>query len=311
MARHDEIAANRSHVPAFHSATDPALDANNRVTAGKQWVDITVPSAPVLYIRNEANSAWVAISGSTDFSDSVFRVSDNTTPTKKLAFEVSGVTGTKTLTVPDANTTIVGTDAMQTLTNKTLTAPVISSIVNTGTLTLPTSTDTLVARATSDTLTNKTIDSSTNTVRASSLATTTSPVVVSGATAPTTGQVLTATSATTANWQTPSGGGSVSVYKQTTGGGTTFGDSTTITTPLISIGRVTIPASTTQTVTVNKGGSAASNIYSIMLTTKGNWSNLVYLEDVAGNVFPKVGSTITINNNDTVAHDVYIQAIID
>lgn len=44
-----------------------------------------------------------------------------------------------------------------TLTNKTLTSPVISTITNTGTLTLPTSTDTLVGRATSDTLTNKTL----------------------------------------------------------------------------------------------------------------------------------------------------------
>lgn len=52
--------------------------------------------------------------------------------------------------------TLTGT---QTLTNKTLTAPVISSIVNTGTLTLPTSTDTLVGRATTDTLTNKTLTS--------------------------------------------------------------------------------------------------------------------------------------------------------
>ena len=43
----------------------------------------------------------------------------------------------------------------QTLTNKTLTSPVIGAIVNTGTLTLPTSTDTLVGRATTDTLTNK------------------------------------------------------------------------------------------------------------------------------------------------------------
>lgn len=50
--------------------------------------------------------------------------------------------------------TLTGT---QTLTNKTLTAPVISSISNTGTLTLPTSTDTLVGRATTDTLTNKTL----------------------------------------------------------------------------------------------------------------------------------------------------------
>ena len=52
--------------------------------------------------------------------------------------------------------TLTGT---QTLTNKTLTAPVISTIVNTGTLTLPTSTDTLVGRATTDTLTNKTLTS--------------------------------------------------------------------------------------------------------------------------------------------------------
>ena len=44
-----------------------------------------------------------------------------------------------------------------TLTNKTLTAPVISTISNTGTITLPTSTDTLVGRATTDTLTNKTL----------------------------------------------------------------------------------------------------------------------------------------------------------
>ena len=52
---------------------------------------------------------------------------------------------------------VVGTTNTQTLTNKTLTAPVIATIVNTGTLTLPTSTDTLVGRATTDTLTNKTI----------------------------------------------------------------------------------------------------------------------------------------------------------
>ena len=50
-------------------------------------------------------------------------------------------------------------DVAETLTNKTLTTPVISSISNTGTLTLPTDTDTLVGRATTDTLTNKTLGS--------------------------------------------------------------------------------------------------------------------------------------------------------
>ncbi len=58
-----------------------------------------------------------------------------------------------------ARKTMVDTDSTQTMTNKTLTAPVISTISNTGTLTLPTSTDTLVGRATTDTLTNKTLTS--------------------------------------------------------------------------------------------------------------------------------------------------------
>ncbi len=70
-----------------------------------------------------------------------------------------GVSGNPTLDVGTDVVTLTGT---QTLTNKTLTSPVISTIVNTGTLTLPTSTDTLVGRATTDTLTNKSIGGSTN-----------------------------------------------------------------------------------------------------------------------------------------------------
>lgn len=53
----------------------------------------------------------------------------------------------------------VGDTDTQTLTNKTLTQPVIAQIKNSGTLTLPTTTDTLVGRATTDTLTNKTLSS--------------------------------------------------------------------------------------------------------------------------------------------------------
>lgn len=60
-----------------------------------------------------------------------------------------------------ARKTMVDTDSTQTLTNKTLTSPVISSITNTGTITLPTSTDTLVGRSTTDTLVNKTLTSPT------------------------------------------------------------------------------------------------------------------------------------------------------
>ena len=61
-----------------------------------------------------------------------------------------------TLAIDSTVATLTGS---QTLTNKTLTAPVISTISNTGTITLPTSTDTLVGKATTDTLTNKTLTS--------------------------------------------------------------------------------------------------------------------------------------------------------
>jgi phosphopantetheinyl transferase (holo-ACP synthase) len=69
--------------------------------------------------------------------------------------DTSGSSNTLTVAIDSTVTTLAGT---QTLTNKTLTTPVISSISNTGTITLPTSSDTLVGRATTDTLTNKTID---------------------------------------------------------------------------------------------------------------------------------------------------------
>jgi hypothetical protein len=90
-------------------------------------------------------------------------------------------------------------NGVQTLTNKTLTAPIISTITNTGTITLPTSTDTLVGKATTDTLTNKTL---------------TTPVISIGLNAQTAAYTLqstdknklvTITSASAANFTVPSG----------------------------------------------------------------------------------------------------------
>jgi hypothetical protein len=80
------------------------------------------------------------------------------------ALVAGNITNTGVLTLPTATTTLVGRTTTDTLTNKTLTAPVISTISNTGTLTLPTATTTLVGTGTTDTLTNKTIAASSNTL---------------------------------------------------------------------------------------------------------------------------------------------------
>jgi hypothetical protein len=91
-------------------------------------------------------SAWVGATG------------DITALTAGTGISISSATGPIPTVAIDTATTVDKTTA-QTLTNKTLTAPIIATISNTGTLTLPTSTDTIVGRATTDTLTNKTLTS--------------------------------------------------------------------------------------------------------------------------------------------------------
>ena len=90
------------------------------------------------------------------------------------------ITSTGTISIDGTVVTLTGT---QTLTNKTLTAPVIATILNTGTLTLPTTTDTLVGRDTTDTLTNKTISGSSNTLTNIANASLTNSAVTIGTTA--------------------------------------------------------------------------------------------------------------------------------
>jgi hypothetical protein len=101
-----------------------------------------------------------------DFQDDGLTISDNADNTKKIALNAGNITTgtTRTISAPDATGTLVLEDNAVTLTNKTLTAPVISTISNTGVLTLPTATTTLVGTNTSDVLTNKSIDADTNTI---------------------------------------------------------------------------------------------------------------------------------------------------
>lgn len=96
-------------------------------------------------------------------ANTITNVSLTTGVTGILPVSVGGTGQNSTATFPTSGI-VVTEAATETLTNKTLTAPVIATIVNTGTLTLPTSTDTVVGRATVDTLTNKSISGSTNTL---------------------------------------------------------------------------------------------------------------------------------------------------
>jgi len=113
----------------------------------------------VAAVTDETGSGSLVFATLPTFDTTGIKFSGSTSGTTTV---LSGATaGTSVLTLPVATDTLVGKATTDTLTNKTLTSPVIATIVNTGTLTLPTSTDTLVGKATTDTLTNKTLTSPT------------------------------------------------------------------------------------------------------------------------------------------------------
>lgn len=87
--------------------------SNSADAATKAYVDSGIASIANKTLDN-TNSLTV--------KDNNFILQDDGDATKQLQFQLSGITTgtTRTLTVPNANTTIVGTDATQTLTNKTI-----------------------------------------------------------------------------------------------------------------------------------------------------------------------------------------------
>ena len=127
---------------------------------------LTLPTATGTLVgtgdTSSVTNAMIANSSITIQDDSSTQDSVNLGET--LIFEGgSGITTTVTDNKVSFATdgSIVTETSTDTLTNKTLTTPVIASLKPTGatTLTMPAATDTLVGRATTDTLTNKTLTS--------------------------------------------------------------------------------------------------------------------------------------------------------
>lgn len=91
------------------------------------------------YMAGDGN--WTALpggGGGNTFADNVFYVYNNTDNTKQIKYSLGGATTAKvvtivsshtvdrTITLPDATTTLVGTDATQTITNKTFGASTVT-----------------------------------------------------------------------------------------------------------------------------------------------------------------------------------------
>jgi len=76
---------------------------------------ITIPDADITLVNLAGNNTWT---GTQTFRDNKFEVTDDADTTKKLVLQLSGITTatTRTLTVPDASTTIAGLSVKQTFT---------------------------------------------------------------------------------------------------------------------------------------------------------------------------------------------------
>ncbi len=96
--------------------------ANSSVTVGSTAIALGNSSTTLAGLSSVTSSAVVT-------DDNGFRIRDNSDNTKQLAFECSGISGstTRTLTAPDVDGTLVLLAASQTLTNKTLTSPVLNT----------------------------------------------------------------------------------------------------------------------------------------------------------------------------------------
>jgi len=170
----------------FEGATADSYETTLQVTDPTADRTITLPNVDgtVITTGNLSDITNIGVFTST------ITMEGATANDHELTISAGDPTADRTATFPDATGTIVLDTATQTLTNKTLTTPVISSITNAAaTLTLPTSTGTIaltsdiaagtVTESGTQTLTNKTLTSPV----VSGLALSDSSIVIEGSSA--------------------------------------------------------------------------------------------------------------------------------
>jgi uncharacterized small protein (DUF1192 family) len=114
----------------IHNLTDVWADGATTFNAIKMNVtDTASAAASKLFLLQVDGVDKVAIDKDGAFQDSLFAIADNADRTKRVQFQVSGVTTgtTRTLTVPDFDGTIATLAGTETFTNKTLTSPTITT----------------------------------------------------------------------------------------------------------------------------------------------------------------------------------------
>ncbi len=102
--------------------------ADKKISELTQLTDSTIAAADEFAVYDADTSTTKSITkenldkSTGEVVDSVFTVVDNVDNAKKARFETSSVTtgNTRVLTVPDSDTTLLGTDASQTIENKTI-----------------------------------------------------------------------------------------------------------------------------------------------------------------------------------------------
>lgn len=95
---------------------------NRNVLLGISGSPVGTSDSQVLTNKTIGNTNTVTL------KDTLFTLQDDGDTTKQAVFQLSGITTatTRTYTMPNASTTLVGTDNTATLTNKTLTSPTIT-----------------------------------------------------------------------------------------------------------------------------------------------------------------------------------------